>query len=110
MHGAGLTHLLFLPEWATLFELYNCEDPNCYMDLARVRGINYITWENEEKLTKDNSIKDHKGETHSKFTNYSFDTDEFIRLVEKAATNVKNNQKYRAFERLSNEIKGRDEL
>lgn len=22
MHGAGLTHLLFLPKWATLFELY----------------------------------------------------------------------------------------
>lgn len=21
MHGAGLTHLLFLPKWATLFEL-----------------------------------------------------------------------------------------
>lgn len=21
MHGAGLTHLLFLPEWAVLFEL-----------------------------------------------------------------------------------------
>ena len=23
MHGAGLTHLLFLPDWAAVFELYN---------------------------------------------------------------------------------------
>ena len=22
MHGAGLTHLLFLPDWAVVFELY----------------------------------------------------------------------------------------
>ena len=22
MHGAGLTHLLFLPDWAVIFELY----------------------------------------------------------------------------------------
>lgn len=22
MHGAGLTHLLFLPDWAAVFELY----------------------------------------------------------------------------------------
>ena len=25
MHGAGLTHLLFLPDWAAVFEIYNCE-------------------------------------------------------------------------------------
>jgi len=24
MHGAGLTHLLFLPDWAVVFELYVC--------------------------------------------------------------------------------------
>ena len=22
MHGAGLTHLLFLPDWAAVFEMY----------------------------------------------------------------------------------------
>ena len=35
MHGSGLTHLLFLPDWACLFELYDCGDPSCYSDLAR---------------------------------------------------------------------------
>ena len=35
MHGAGLTHLLFLPAWAAVFELYHCDDPECYSDLAR---------------------------------------------------------------------------
>ena len=30
IHGAGLTHLLFLPDWAHVLELYNCEDPGCY--------------------------------------------------------------------------------
>ncbi|XP_043933841.1 EGF domain-specific O-linked N-acetylglucosamine transferase isoform X2 [Protopterus annectens] len=47
MHGAGLTHLLFLPDWAVIFELYNCEDYRCYMDLARLRGVHYMTWERE---------------------------------------------------------------
>jgi len=35
MHGAGLTHSLFLPSWAAVFELYHCEDRGCYSDLAR---------------------------------------------------------------------------
>lgn len=53
IHGAGLTHLLFLPKWATLFELYHCDDPSCYRDLARLRGTNYITWENTDKLVQE---------------------------------------------------------
>ena len=36
IHGSGLTHLLFLPDWACLFELYDCGDPTCYNDLARL--------------------------------------------------------------------------
>ncbi len=43
----GLTHLLFLPDWATVFEVYDCDDPTCYSELARLRGINYISWTNE---------------------------------------------------------------
>ncbi|CAG02037.1 unnamed protein product [Tetraodon nigroviridis] len=45
MHGAGLTHLLFLPDWAVIFELYNCQDESCYRDLARLRGVRYVTWQ-----------------------------------------------------------------
>lgn len=88
IHGAGLTHLLFLPKWATLFELYNCDDPSCYRDLARLRGTNYITWENTDKLIQENEGQHPDGGSHPKFTNYSFDSDEFVRLVNKAAENV----------------------
>ncbi|KAJ8918247.1 hypothetical protein NQ315_014117 [Exocentrus adspersus] len=92
IHGAGLTHLLFLPEWAALFELYNCEDANCYLDLARLRGVKYVTWEDEDKLT---SIKDesYSGGAHAKFANYIFDVEEFKRLVTKAAKHVKKPSK-----------------
>nr|KAG5708833.1 hypothetical protein BaRGS_031987 [Batillaria attramentaria] len=85
MHGAGLTHLLFLPDWAAIFELYNCEDNNCYYDLAQLRGIKYITWEKEEKLVQaDEGIRRNRSD-RAKFTNYSFDVEEFMRLVRKAA-------------------------
>ena len=56
IHGAGLTHLLFLPIWATIIELYNCEDPACYKDLARLRGVNYLTWENKKKLFQEDEV------------------------------------------------------
>lgn len=56
MHGAGLTHCLFLPKWASLFELYHCEDPGCYSDLARLRGVHYITWEDQSKLTQQDDV------------------------------------------------------
>lgn len=97
MHGAGLTHLLFLPNWGTLFELYHCEDPNCYKDLARLRGVNYVTWEDEEKMVRQDSGHHPEVGAHAKFTNYSFDKDEFLRLVEKAADNVRANEEYRKF-------------
>lgn len=56
MHGAGLTHLLFLPKWATIFELYNCDDPACYRDLARLRGVNYMTWEKSDKIVPEDEV------------------------------------------------------
>lgn len=37
------------------------------------------------------------GGGHAKFTNYSFDKDEFIRLVNKAAHNVLNRQEFQNF-------------
>lgn len=98
MHGAGLTHLLFLPNWATIFEVYNCEDPTCYMDLARLRGINYLTWENDEKLIQEDEGHHPNGEGgHPKFTNYSFDKIEFERLVKKAADHVEAHEEFRKF-------------
>jgi protein O-GlcNAc transferase len=95
MHGAGLTHLLFLPKWATLFELYNCGDPNCYKDLARLRGVNYLTWEDNAFLASFEAGYSEEG--HEKFKNYRFDADEFGRLVAKAVRAVKNNPDYKQY-------------
>nr|XP_022914214.1 EGF domain-specific O-linked N-acetylglucosamine transferase isoform X1 [Onthophagus taurus] len=97
IHGAGLTHLMFLPDWAAIFEIYNCEDPNCYKDLARLRGVKYFTWENQDKLIQQDEGKHPEGGAHAKFTNYSFDKTEFLRLVKKAADHVKSHRKFNEF-------------
>lgn len=95
MHGAGLTHLLFQPDWAVIFELYNCEDQWCYKDLARLRGIHYITWEKQEKLIQEDEGHHPTLGAHAKFTNYSFDLREFLRLVAAAADHVRNAPSYK---------------
>lgn len=95
MHGAGLTHLLFLPKWATLFELYNCEDPNCYKDLSRLRGVNYVTWQNISLIESFDA--GYQNGDHEKFKNYKFDVDEFEKLVASAAGSVQSNPDYIKF-------------
>jgi protein O-GlcNAc transferase len=95
MHGAGLTHLLFLPNWAAVFEIYNCDDQDCYADLARLRGIKYYTWENEKKVyPQDEGKHPQMGTPHKKFTNYSFDSKEFIRIVKKMIDYVKKHPEF----------------
>ncbi|XP_066527384.1 EGF domain-specific O-linked N-acetylglucosamine transferase [Hoplias malabaricus] len=96
MHGAGLTHLLFLPDWAVIFELYNCQDESCYRDLARLRGVHYLTWNRSDKVfPQDKGHHPTLGE-HPKFTNYSFDPEEFMRLVMKAADHVMHHRQWRS--------------
>lgn len=113
MHGAGLTHLLFLPRWASLFELYNCNDESCYRDLARLRGVHYVTWQRPDKLHRvpsphqaaegdggDRQQQPYEsGGNNDKFTNFRFDGEEFVRLVDRAAEHVRGHGDYRAFVR-----------
>ncbi|KAG8557079.1 hypothetical protein GDO81_018327 [Engystomops pustulosus] len=94
MHGAGLTHLLFLPDWAVIFELYNCEDERCYLDLARLRGVHYITWEKADKVYPQDKGHHPTLGDHPKFTNYAFDVEEFVRLVSSAAEYVSRHPKW----------------
>ncbi|XP_069062680.1 EGF domain-specific O-linked N-acetylglucosamine transferase [Pleurodeles waltl] len=94
IHGAGLTHLLFLPDWSVVFELYNCDDERCYSDLARLRGVHYMTWRNKKKVfPQDKGHHPTLGE-HPKFTNYSFDVEEFMNLVLLAADHVSKHPKW----------------
>ncbi|XP_076388941.1 EGF-domain O-GlcNAc transferase isoform X2 [Megachile rotundata] len=97
IHGAGLTHLMFLPDWAAVFEIYNCEDPGCYKDLARLRGVKYFTWENTSKLVQQDPGTHPDGGAHAKFTNYSFDVEEFLRIVSLATDYVKNHNAFKEF-------------
>ncbi|KAK3513007.1 hypothetical protein QTP70_035181, partial [Hemibagrus guttatus] len=85
IHGAGLTHLLFLPDWAVIFELYNCHDESCYRDLARLRGVHYLTWQRADKVFPQDKGHHPTLGDHPKFTNYTFDREEFMRLVMLAA-------------------------
>uniref|UniRef100_A0A8D0B5J0 EGF domain-specific O-linked N-acetylglucosamine transferase n=1 Tax=Salvator merianae TaxID=96440 RepID=A0A8D0B5J0_SALMN len=94
IHGAGLTHLLFLPDWAVIFELYNCEDERCYLDLARLRGVHYITWQKKDKVFPQDEGHHPTLGKHPKFTNYSFDVEEFVRLVLLAADQVSQHSKW----------------
>jgi protein O-GlcNAc transferase len=95
IHGSGLTHLLFLPDWAALFELYNCGDKGCYWDLARLRGIGYFTWEREWKVrATGRGFHPERGTPHAKFDNYTFDVDEFMRIVLHAADYVRRQPAY----------------
>lgn len=36
---------------------YNCGDANCYQDLARLRGIKYMTWEDLTKLKPEDEVQ-----------------------------------------------------
>lgn len=35
---------------------YNCEDTNCYSDLARLAGVKYFTWSNTSLLETVNDV------------------------------------------------------
>lgn len=100
LHGAGLTHTLFLPDWAALFEIHDCGD-KCYSDLARLRGVNHFTYQNEEKFLKKVSVEDEaelrritelKLADHEKFSNYVVNVDEFLNDIEKAVARVRKNR------------------
>lgn len=96
MHGAGLTHLLFLPDWAVIFELYNCEDESCYRDLARLRGIRYVTWQKMGKVFPQDKGHHPTLGDHPKFTNYTFDVEEFMRVVMEAVDYVTKHPKWKS--------------
>ena len=48
MHGAGMTHLLWLPPWAGVFEMYPRTGMGwkCYQHMSHWSGFVYDSWEN----------------------------------------------------------------
>lgn len=80
MHGAGLTHTVFLPKHATLVEMipsywsYNAHGH--FMSLAKWRHLHYISWENDNEA---NEVAD-------SYTNIP--TDMLHKLIEGAITKM----------------------
>ena len=97
LHGAGLTHLLFLPSWAEVLELYHCDDPACYRDLAGLRGLGYSThhWAGGTKMRTEEAGSSYRGPAHKKFLNYEFDPAEFVMIVGQIRERLLKNTKYR---------------
>ncbi|KHJ42187.1 hypothetical protein D918_07719 [Trichuris suis] len=54
VHGSGLTHMFFLPDWAAVFETFHCEDPECYRDLAYIRGVGFFSWTRSDLVVYEN--------------------------------------------------------
>ena len=97
IHGAGLAHMLFLPDWAAVFELYDCEDPSCYRDLAKFRGLFHVSWSDKNKLFAMDArpLDEYEiPEVSAKFNNYAFDPNEFLTKVNIAANHVKSHPQY----------------
>ena len=82
IHGAGLTHVMFMPKSSVLFELHNCQDPSCYSNLALLNGIKYLTWTDQSKVRIEGDAK------RPKFANFWFDPTEFLRKIDEALTMI----------------------
>jgi len=92
MHGAGLTHVLWLPRTTSrvaLVEIYNTMDEFTFKDLAALAGAGYFTWEaGEEALHPDGAAK--IAPATAKGLNYSPDPAAFIELLARAVHYVRD--------------------
>jgi EGF domain-specific O-GlcNAc transferase len=90
MHGAGLVHALWLPEWAVLFEIYNCGDVNTYSDLARLAGVDYLTLPEAGVRRQAPAVPvAEERRANPKFWNYEVSEDAFVARIEEAVRRVR---------------------
>ena len=83
MHGAGLTHLLFMPSSAGLIELFPQYVPSRphFRVLSNWRQISYLKWTN---MDQENELPNYKTR---------IPTDVILHLVEKMITLLSENTK-----------------
>ena len=91
IHGAGLTHILFLQEGSAVLELYHCENPNCYSRLSQLSNIKYFTIDDRSKFesVEKKKGKEGPGGYAQMFWNYRFNADEVKRVFIKAVDYVR---------------------
>gem|GEM_PF-3753111 len=91
MHGAGLVHTLWLPEWAVMYEIYNCGDVDTYSDLARLAGVSYLKARESDVVRRfppDVTVAA-ENRQNPKFWNYQIDEDAFVANVQEAVRRVR---------------------
>ena len=91
--------------------MYDCDDPSCYKDLARLKGVKHLSWSKMDKLTpevKALAEHEHPG-VSAKFTNYAFDPDEFLVKMIEAAEYVKSHPDFKDLD-VNSPANGHDEL
>lgn len=118
MHGAGLTHTLFLPDWAGLFEVYDCKD-SCYNDLARLRGVNYFTLDSSQSVLTKVKVEDPVEAARlkasrllddEKFSNYKINEPVFLETLARAVKKVQDNRLRHFEEKKSIEVEQQEHL
>lgn len=93
MHGAGLVHTLWLPEWAVMYEIYNCGDVDTYSDLARLAGVSYLKARESDVVRRfppEVTVAE-ENRKNPKFWNYQIDEDAFVANVQEAVRRVRAN-------------------
>jgi len=73
---------------------YNCGDHRCYSDLARLRGVDYMTWSDGDLKAEPkprDQYKHHKYGHNPKFWNWWFDPRRFRQLMKEARDRVLSN-------------------
>lgn len=103
IHDAGLAHTLFLPDWAVLYELYDCQEKS-YHDLARLRGVSYVSPKKEDKVKFSTKLFLHEDLEdfdrlrtsnllkYDKYWSYYINEDKFIEYFNVAVEKVKKNR------------------
>lgn len=82
VHGNGLTHLVFLPDQASIIEFFDGEESAFYRTFAQMRGINYYGNTHQRWIT--NEYK----ELHNSYQNdvTEIDLSGTVNLINKIAT------------------------
>ena len=84
VHGAGLTHLMFLPTGGVLLELEDCGDA-CYRNLARLNGVAYVTLPAGASQAVPLEELGGGDVYRPKFVNFVFHPEHFVQTLEEAA-------------------------
>ena len=90
MHGAGLTHILFLPKHAVVLEVIPKEMQFfLYKRVSSLNGLTHYEWINDDE----NDLVDWTWKPYSKFTNLKISSQKLLPFFKKGIETLKENLK-----------------